>query len=165
MTKWSLRYCASCSAALFVAVLVASVTAQRGEVMPSTMRIAKDLPVLQKTSWQAMRPEDVRAAYEFAARHPEVMRYVPCFCGCNKHYGHGSSEDCFVASRAKDGRTVSWNQHGQVCAMCLAIGLEARRAHMAGQTVSQIRLAIDKRYSEFADRTPTPTPSNHGHPQ
>ena len=44
-------------------------------------------------------PEVIRATYKFAAEHPEVLNYVPCFCGCDKS-GHRSSEDCFVKSRA-----------------------------------------------------------------
>ena len=33
----------------------------------------------------AARPAGVvRTVYEFAARHPEVLHYVPCFCGCER---------------------------------------------------------------------------------
>lgn len=53
----------------------------------------------------------VRAAYEFAARHPEVLRYVPCFCGCEQD-GHRANEDCFVASRDSAGRVTGWDRHG-----------------------------------------------------
>ena len=37
----------------------------------------------------------VREAYEFAARHPEVMGQVPCYCGCASA-GHASNLDCFI---------------------------------------------------------------------
>ncbi len=53
----------------------------------------------------------VRAVYEFAARHPEVLRYVPCFCGCEQD-GHRANEDCFVASRDSEGRVTAWDRHG-----------------------------------------------------
>lgn len=55
-------------------------------------------------------PLVVEAVYEFAARHPEVLRYMPCFCGCERK-GHGSNHDCFVARRDADGR-VTWDAHG-----------------------------------------------------
>jgi hypothetical protein len=55
-------------------------------------------------------PVLVRAVYEFAARQPEVLRYVPCFCGCERN-GHKGNEDCFVAARAADGRP-QWDFHG-----------------------------------------------------
>jgi hypothetical protein len=69
------------------------------------------LPPLPAVSFAPPRPIDtVHAAYRFAALHPEVLRYVPCFCGCERD-GHRDNEDCFVASRAPDG-AVSWDPHG-----------------------------------------------------
>ncbi|MBA2565871.1 MAG: hypothetical protein H0V09_10700 [Gemmatimonadetes bacterium] len=35
-------------------------------------------------------PAEVREAYEFAAHRPDVLRYVPCFCGCWRS-GHRSN--------------------------------------------------------------------------
>jgi hypothetical protein len=55
-------------------------------------------------------PVLVRTVYEFAARQPEVLRYVPCFCGCERN-GHKGNEDCFIAGRAADGRP-QWDYHG-----------------------------------------------------
>jgi hypothetical protein len=52
----------------------------------------------------------VQAAYEFAARHPEVLGQLPCFCGCDK-LGHRSNHDCFVAARDA-GERVTWDAHG-----------------------------------------------------
>ena len=60
----------------------------------------------------APRPRDyVVAAYEFAALHPEVLKFVPCYCGCERS-GHQHNESCFVANRDADGRVVSWDAHG-----------------------------------------------------
>lgn len=60
----------------------------------------------------APRPRDyVVAAYEFAALHPEVLKYVPCYCGCERS-GHQHNESCFVASRDPDGRVTAWDAHG-----------------------------------------------------
>jgi len=56
-------------------------------------------------------PDVVRAAYEFAALHPEVLKYVPCFCGCEQS-GHQHNESCFVSRRAADGRILEWDDHG-----------------------------------------------------
>lgn len=71
---------------------------------------APGLPPLPVVSHTVRRPaEAIREAYVFAARHPEVLQYVPCFCGCERQ-GHRSSLDCFVASRDSEGR-VSWNAH------------------------------------------------------
>ncbi len=66
-----------------------------------------ELPIMP-----APRPRDyVVAAYEFAALHPEVLKYVPCYCGCERS-GHQHNESCFVASRDAEGRVTAWDSHG-----------------------------------------------------
>ena len=54
--------------------------------------------------------EVVKAVYTFAARHPEVLHYVPCFCGC-QNSGHKDNDDCFIQSRDATGRPT-WEPHG-----------------------------------------------------
>jgi hypothetical protein len=58
----------------------------------------------------ARPPEVIRAVYTFAARHPEVLHYVPCFCGCQSA-GHKDNDDCFIQSRDANGRPT-WEPHG-----------------------------------------------------
>src|SRR5881392_1640606 len=83
------------------------------------------LPTLTLPSFPMPRPPDVvRAVYRFAAEREDVLRYVPCFCGCEAS-GHQSSAQCFVKSRAKNGDVVAWNDHGMTCAMCLAVAERA----------------------------------------
>jgi hypothetical protein len=59
----------------------------------------------------ARPPDVVRAVYKFAAEHPEVLGYVPCYCGCERS-GHRGNDDCFVTSRAANGDVRSWEPHG-----------------------------------------------------
>ena len=71
--------------------------------------LAADLPPLPSVARTARPWHVVRAAYEFAARRPDVLQYVPCFCGCERHR-HRSNHDCFVAAR--DGaRVLKWDTH------------------------------------------------------
>ena len=71
-----------------------------------------DLPPLPMVPGPPARPlEIVRAAYSFAAEHPEVLSYVPCYCGC-EHSGHRGNEDCFVTARDAKGDVVDWEPHG-----------------------------------------------------
>ena len=71
-----------------------------------------NLPLLPFISGPPARPiEVVRAVYQFAAEHPEVLSYVPCYCGCERA-GHRGSEDCFVGSRGPNGDVESWDSHG-----------------------------------------------------
>ena len=70
-----------------------------------------ELPPLPTSYYATPRPPDViRAVYTFAARHPEVLHYVPCFCGCQRS-GHSGNDDCFIKGREPNGRPV-WDPHG-----------------------------------------------------
>jgi hypothetical protein len=72
----------------------------------------ENLPPLPFDPEPPARPMDtVRAAYKFAAEHPEVLSYVPCYCGCERA-GHRGNDDCFVARRDAKGDVVEWEPHG-----------------------------------------------------
>jgi hypothetical protein len=90
----------------------ASQTAAGNDVdSPPAIRDA-DLPLLPVTPFPAARPmEIVRVVYTFAAKHPEVLSKVPCFCGCENR-GHRHNDDCFVASRDARGVPTAWEPHG-----------------------------------------------------
>ena len=117
-----------------------------------------ELPPLPVVQFASARPAPVtRAAYEFAARHPEVLKHVPCFCGCERN-GHGNNEGCFVARRNADG-SPEWSPHGIGCGICIDVAVAARQMHASGATVAEIRRAIDQKYrSEYPTSTPTPHP-------
>jgi len=45
----------------------------------------------------AQAPPDIVEIYVFAAKHPDVLEYMPCYCGCeNETPPHISAYDCFV---------------------------------------------------------------------
>jgi hypothetical protein len=116
------------------------------------------LPPLPQVQFASARPAPMtRAAYEFAARHPDVLKHVPCFCGCERN-GHGNNEDCFVAKRSKDG-APEWNPHGIGCGICIDVALAAMNLHASGTPLADIRRAIDQKYkAEYPTSTPTPHP-------
>jgi Protein of unknown function with PCYCGC motif len=118
------------------------------------------VPPLPEVSFTPSRPMPlVQQVYEFAARHPEVLQYVPCYCGCER-LGHNGNHDCFVKSRAATGRVTEWESHGMGCAICLDVGRDAMTLFNAGNSVTQIRAAIDKKYGTyFPSSTPTPRPA------
>ena len=71
-----------------------------------------NLPPLPFDAGPPARPaEVVRAVYKFAAEHPEVLSYVPCYCGCERE-GHRGNDDCFVAARNTAGDVTQWDPHG-----------------------------------------------------
>lgn len=121
------------------------------------------LPPLQFPGYPTARPpEVVRAAYKFAAEHPEILSYVPCFCGCERS-GHRGNEDCFVRTRDVNGDVVQWEEHGMECAVCLDVATRSLQLYTSGATVSDIRAAVEKEFGPLATtRTPTPdAPHNH----
>jgi len=70
------------------------------------------LPPLPFGGFPPPRPAEVVAAvYKFAAEHPEVLGYVPCYCGCERS-GHRGNDDCFVTRRAPNGDVTEWEPHG-----------------------------------------------------
>jgi hypothetical protein len=122
------------------------------------------LPPIPFQSYAPPRPAPVvTAAFEFAAEHPEVLSYVPCFCGCQRQ-GHRGNEDCFVRSRAANGDVVEWEEHGVECAVCIDVATRSRQMYAAGASVRDIRTAIEKEFVPTAvTMTPTPKPPAHDH--
>lgn len=49
---------------------------------------------------------EVKRLYEFQITHGELMRYMPCFCGCGAFAGHRSNRDCYVRLVNHDGSVV-----------------------------------------------------------
>ena len=49
---------------------------------------------------------EVKRLYEFQITHGELMRYMPCFCGCGQNAGHRSNRDCYVREVKTDRSVV-----------------------------------------------------------
>lgn len=142
-----------------------SVDQARSSVTTNPRLIAPDLPLLPPGIDRGARPiSTIRVAYEFAARHPEVMKFVPCFCGCERG-GHKDNHDCFVMTRNAAGSVTAWEPHGIVCEICLDVATQAWQMSNSGASVTAIRDSIEKKYaSRTAEglHTPTPLPKKGG---
>jgi hypothetical protein len=153
------RPCAGLAAILAVCTMAQSASSQQSK---TTVPAPGGLPVLRLPAIDPRLlprpPEVIQAVYRYAAEHPEVLRYVPCFCGCNE-MGHRSSEDCFVKNRSKAGAVTEWNEHGIACAMCIAVAERAKTMCESGASLSDVRADIEKRYGHITGlRTETPLP-------
>src|SRR5688500_617154 len=94
------------------------------------------LPPLPRVSYQPPRPMAVvQQVYEFAARHPEVLQYVPCYCGCER-VGHNGNHDCFVKSRAANGQVTAFDEHGMHCTICIDVARDAMTLFNGGVSPS-----------------------------
>jgi hypothetical protein len=152
---------------LITTVMVAASqgTPQRSSPTPKAVTksapMAKySVPPLPSVGFAAVRPMDVvRATYDFAAQHPEVLKYVPCYCGCGAQ-GHKANESCFVARRDIKGNVLEWDTHGFGCTICVDVAREAMQLYASGADVQSIRAAIERKWTPGnADgKTPTPPP-------
>ena len=50
-------------------------------------------------------PEKVREAYRFAIANRDVLRYIPCYCGCGAQ-GHTSNASCYLKDSSTPGNLV-----------------------------------------------------------
>ena len=67
-------------------------------------------PPLPQSGSPARPIEVVRAAYAYAVRREDVLKYIPCYCGCERQ-GHRSNHDCFVKSKTAAG-VPQWDPMG-----------------------------------------------------
>jgi hypothetical protein len=119
-------------------------------------------PIPFQTGYAPPRPaEIITAAYRFAADHPEILGYVPCFCGC-ENSGHSGNADCFVKSRTAEGDVLAWDEHGVECTVCIDVANRSRQLFTSGASVTDIRTAIEKEFGAmYPGRTPTPAAPGH----
>lgn len=50
-------------------------------------------------------PAEVREAYRFAIANPDILHYIPCYCGCGAE-GHTSNASCYVKDYSTPGKLV-----------------------------------------------------------
>ena len=121
-----------------------------------------EFPPLRLPGYALPRPAEViTAAYRFAAEHPEVLTYVPCFCGCEQR-GHKGNEDCFVHKRGANGDVTEWTEHGMECTVCIDVATQAQQMYASGASVRDIRAAVEAKWgaqgAQNHAHTPTPDP-------
>lgn len=114
--------------------------------VPVTPDVAWDdaWPHLMLTGIPARPFDRIRAAYAFAARRPDVMQSLPCFCGCARQ-GHRSNEACYVKGRSATGEP-RWTDHAITCGMCIDITDDAIIMTNKQQSADAIRQAIETKY-------------------
>jgi hypothetical protein len=54
-------------------------------------------------------PPQVQEAYRFAIANPDVLTYIPCYCGCGA-MGHHSNLQCYIKETRADG-SIEFDNH------------------------------------------------------
>ena len=78
-----------------------------------------------------------REAYQVAKDIPDVLRELPCFCGCMRTHGHKNNLFCFM------------DEHGSACEICEDVALDAKRMHNNGASIKEIQDNIKGKYSVY----------------
>lgn len=100
---------------------------------------------------------DWQAAYAFALARPDVLQWLPCYCGC-AGMEHRSNLDCFFVRREVKG-TYQYEEHASFCDICVQTANMAQQLLREGKTMVQIRAAVDARFGGgAAPGTDTPLP-------
>jgi hypothetical protein len=92
-------------------------------------------------------PLVTRQAYQFAVANPDVMKHIPCYCGCGA-MGHTSNYSCYVAGLDAKG-SVKFDSHALGCSICVDITQDTMRLLRQGKDVQAIRAYVDQTYSRY----------------
>ena len=106
----------------------------------------------------AGQEQQIQQIYLIAAQHTDLLKHIPCYCGCGESVGHKSNLDCFINDVKEDG-TIVWDSHATTCVNCMEIAVESAKLKQEGKTPLEIRKYIDNKYKDgFAKPTDTPMP-------
>jgi hypothetical protein len=92
-------------------------------------------------------PVLVRESYQFAAANPEVMKQIPCYCGCGE-MGHTSNYACYVADVSADG-AITYDSHALGCSICVDITQDTMRLLKQGKSIQEIKSYVDSTYARY----------------
>jgi hypothetical protein len=105
------------------------------------------LPMSQMPAEVRSAPAVVRQAYQFATANPDVMKQIPCYCGCGS-MGHTSNYACYVQGTDASG-TINFDQHALGCTLCVDITQDVMRMQREGKSTQAIRSYVDSTYGKY----------------
>jgi hypothetical protein len=92
-------------------------------------------------------PSSVQQAYQFTTVNPNIMKQIPCYCGCGA-MGHTSNYSCYVQSMDASG-TITFENHALGCSICVDITQDVMRLQREGKSIPEIKSYIDATYSKY----------------
>jgi len=128
--------------AMFRGTTEPSPVAEAPQTAQLTPTAAPELLPVDTASIQTLPPEifldpKAREAYQVAKDIPDVLRELPCFCGCMRSHGHKNNLFCFM------------DEHGSACEICEDIALDAKRMHNNGASIKEIQDNIKGKYAQY----------------
>ncbi len=105
------------------------------------------MPMSQISPEVQSAPVTVQTAYQFATANPEIMKNIPCYCGCG-NIGHTSNYSCYVSNVDAKG-TITFENHALGCSICVDITQDVMRMTREGKSPQEARVTIDATYSKY----------------
>ena len=133
---------------LFLSVIVVLLTTAISAC--STQSQSSDLHMLSMDEMPAdvqSAPATVQTAYQFSAANPDIMKDIPCYCGCG-NIGHTSNYDCYVSS-ADDKGNITFDNHALGCSICVDITQDVMRMLREGKSPLEARAYVDSTYAKY----------------
>jgi Protein of unknown function with PCYCGC motif len=137
---WSLLLVGMLALTMFAQTDASQVPAFHSTPPPKTDKLPPILAQSERTA-PAFTHDYQDHAYELAAKIPNVIYQLPCYCYCDRAVGHKSLHSCYESA------------HGAHCSTCLKELYFAYLETKKGKTPAQIRAAIIKGDWEQIDLT------------
>jgi len=105
------------------------------------------MPLDQMPAEVQAAPVVVQQAYQFASANPEIMKDIPCYCGCG-NIGHASNYACYVSEAGASG-DLKFDNHALGCSICVDITQDVMRLLREGKSPQEARAYVDATYSNY----------------
>ena len=89
---------------------------------------------------------DVKEAYDYAVKNPEILSNFSCYCGCEK-IKHTSNKSCFIKEIDQD--IISLTNHSVSCPICIDVALTVKYLTQDGFSLKEIRSILDDAYDGY----------------
>ena len=137
---------------LILGILISLLIAACGSSAAKPMSTMKLAPESQLPAEMKDQPARVKEAYRFAIANPDLLKQIPCFCGCVAEQ-HESNYNCYVAKDGGPGSVLDFDNHATGCGICVDITQDVMTMQQEGKSVDEMRQVINQRYGTFGPST------------
>ncbi len=127
---------------VFLTTMVSACSTTKSDEVPLNMMSMDKMPTEVQSA-----PVVVQEAYQFASINPDVMKDIPCYCGCG-NVGHTSNYDCYV-SNVDAQSNITFDNHALGCSICVDITQDVMRMLREGKTPAEARIYVDSTYAKY----------------
>ena len=127
---------------VLISTTISACAASKSDDIHLSMMPLDQMPMEVQTA-----PVTVQEAYQFASANPDVMKNIPCYCGCG-NVGHTSNYSCYVSS-VDDKGNIRFDNHALGCSICVDITQDVMRMLKDGKSRQDARAYIDATYSNY----------------